>query len=296
MKGPPNETLPGAPRSPCECRRIPPCLQPFQVPPAQRGQAVTAPRRPSRAFLCPTRQLTSLQRQPGRWRASPCTRRQPSTGSGSGGGAGSPWRRCCSRHAREAGCSDCFPALHLGRNGKPPPRLSTRLERRRSAPPCSALYQVGLLTLKTAAKPLAKQFESFVMGHPVARQKVIDVAQARHGARRLVPALAQQPPLLQRPSRCRSRIRPTARAATPLSTPAAACAPPCAPTVAAQAGGWDQPGRGGQERAGVCGGHERGQGAGAGQQGCVRGLPLRGEGLMLAYLLVSLFVDGWVGG
>lgn len=41
--------------------------------------------------------------------------------------------------------------------------------------------QVGLLTMKTAAKPLAKQFESFVMGHPLMRRKVIDIAQVRCG-------------------------------------------------------------------------------------------------------------------
>ena len=41
--------------------------------------------------------------------------------------------------------------------------------------------QVGLLTLKTAAKPLAKQFEVQVMSHPVARKKVIDLAQVCAG-------------------------------------------------------------------------------------------------------------------
>ncbi len=33
--------------------------------------------------------------------------------------------------------------------------------------------------MKTAAKPLAKQFESFVMGHPVLRRNVINLAQVR---------------------------------------------------------------------------------------------------------------------
>ena len=45
--------------------------------------------------------------------------------------------------------------------------------------------QVGLLTMKTAAKPLAKQFESFVMGHPLMRRKVIDIAQVRCGCKGL---------------------------------------------------------------------------------------------------------------
>jgi hypothetical protein len=36
---------------------------------------------------------------------------------------------------------------------------------------------VGLLTMKTAAKPLATQFEKLVMNHPVWRARVIDIAQ-----------------------------------------------------------------------------------------------------------------------
>ena len=40
------------------------------------------------------------------------------------------------------------------------------------------VFKVALLTLKTAAKPLGKQFETLVMNHPVARKKVIDIAQA----------------------------------------------------------------------------------------------------------------------
>lgn len=42
------------------------------------------------------------------------------------------------------------------------------------------VFKVGLLTMKTAAKPLAKQFESFVMGHPLLRRNVINVAQWLH--------------------------------------------------------------------------------------------------------------------
>lgn len=37
---------------------------------------------------------------------------------------------------------------------------------------------MGMLTLKTAAKPLASRFEAYVMSHPVARRTVIDLAQA----------------------------------------------------------------------------------------------------------------------
>jgi hypothetical protein len=42
----------------------------------------------------------------------------------------------------------------------------------------AVLFKVALLTLKTAAKPLAKQFEKLVMSHPVMRKQVIGVAQA----------------------------------------------------------------------------------------------------------------------
>ena len=48
----------------------------------------------------------------------------------------------------------------------------------------AVLFKVALLTLKTAAKPLAKQFENLVMSHPVMRQKVIGAAQASRQAGR----------------------------------------------------------------------------------------------------------------
>lgn len=44
----------------------------------------------------------------------------------------------------------------------------------------AVLFKVALLTLKTAAKPLAKQFEKLVMSHPVMRKQVIGVAQRLH--------------------------------------------------------------------------------------------------------------------
>ena len=48
----------------------------------------------------------------------------------------------------------------------------------------AVLFKVALLTLKTAAKPLAKQFEKLVMSHPVMRKQVIGLAQAsRHQSR-----------------------------------------------------------------------------------------------------------------
>lgn len=45
-------------------------------------------------------------------------------------------------------------------------------------PPAPKRRQVALLTLKTAAKPLASRFEATVMNHPVWRKKVVDMAQA----------------------------------------------------------------------------------------------------------------------
>ncbi|EFN57171.1 hypothetical protein CHLNCDRAFT_143552 [Chlorella variabilis] len=42
------------------------------------------------------------------------------------------------------------------------------------------IFKVALLTLKTAAKPLATRFEKVVMSHPVWRTRVIDIAQASH--------------------------------------------------------------------------------------------------------------------
>jgi hypothetical protein len=38
---------------------------------------------------------------------------------------------------------------------------------------------VFALSLKTASKPLAGQFERYVMGHPTLRQRVISMAQVR---------------------------------------------------------------------------------------------------------------------
>jgi hypothetical protein len=49
----------------------------------------------------------------------------------------------------------------------------------------SLILQVGLLTLKTAAKPLASRFEKLVLNHPVWRARVIEMAQvgpARFGS------------------------------------------------------------------------------------------------------------------
>ena len=65
------------------------------------------------------------------------------------------------------------------------------------------VFKVALLTLKTAAKPLAKQFEKLVMNHPVMRQKVIAMAQvSRRACRRLPSSSAWQPgePELHPPS------------------------------------------------------------------------------------------------
>ncbi|KAI3434916.1 hypothetical protein D9Q98_002970 [Chlorella vulgaris] len=42
------------------------------------------------------------------------------------------------------------------------------------------LFKVGLLTLKTAAKPLASRFEKLVLNHPVWRARVIEMAQLVH--------------------------------------------------------------------------------------------------------------------
>jgi len=52
--------------------------------------------------------------------------------------------------------------------------------------PFSRPLQVALLTLKTAAKPLASRFEGFVMNHPVARRKVIEMAQVGRAGRGMV--------------------------------------------------------------------------------------------------------------
>ena len=43
------------------------------------------------------------------------------------------------------------------------------------------LFKVLALTLKTASKPLASQFERYVMNHPVLRQRVIYLAQVSWG-------------------------------------------------------------------------------------------------------------------
>ncbi|KAL4446665.1 hypothetical protein ABPG77_007909 [Micractinium sp. CCAP 211/92] len=42
------------------------------------------------------------------------------------------------------------------------------------------LFKVALLTMKTAAKPLASQFEKYVMGRATTRQHVINIAQWLH--------------------------------------------------------------------------------------------------------------------
>ncbi|KAG7673117.1 hypothetical protein Ndes2526B_g05309 [Nannochloris sp. 'desiccata'] len=44
----------------------------------------------------------------------------------------------------------------------------------------SLVFKVVTLTVKTVAKPLAGQFEKYVMGHPVLRSKVISLAQFIH--------------------------------------------------------------------------------------------------------------------
>lgn len=43
----------------------------------------------------------------------------------------------------------------------------------------TVLFKVFTLTLKTASKPLAAQFERYVMHHEVLRSKVIAIAQVR---------------------------------------------------------------------------------------------------------------------
>lgn len=61
----------------------------------------------------------------------------------------------------------------------------------------AVIFKVALLTLKTAAKPLAKQFESLVMSHPVMRKRVIHLAQAsKHAGRQLASQQAngEHPP------------------------------------------------------------------------------------------------------
>ncbi|GAB4813002.1 hypothetical protein N2152v2_000048 [Parachlorella kessleri] len=42
------------------------------------------------------------------------------------------------------------------------------------------LFKVFALTLKTVAKPLASRFEKFILGHPVAREKIVNFAQRMH--------------------------------------------------------------------------------------------------------------------
>jgi hypothetical protein len=42
------------------------------------------------------------------------------------------------------------------------------------------VFKVFTLTLKTISKPLASRFEQYVMGHPVLRSKVINMAQWLH--------------------------------------------------------------------------------------------------------------------
>jgi hypothetical protein len=43
----------------------------------------------------------------------------------------------------------------------------------------AVMAKVFVLTIKTAAKPFAERFKSYVMNHPVARQRAISAAQAR---------------------------------------------------------------------------------------------------------------------
>lgn len=42
------------------------------------------------------------------------------------------------------------------------------------------IFKLGLLTMKTAAKPLASRFEKLVMNHPAARKRVVSMAQWIH--------------------------------------------------------------------------------------------------------------------
>ena len=106
--------------------------------------------------------------------------------------------------------------------------------------------QVGLLTLKTAAKPLAKQFEVQVMSHPVARKKVIDLAQVCAG---MVP--------WHQPAACSaSRILPSSLPAACLPLLTAPLPPAPTTAVAARAGGGHQPRRRGQVGQSVCGEHD----------------------------------------
>lgn len=93
--------------------------------------------------------------------------------SGGGSGAVAPWRRWCSRCALEAPALPAS-AVHCSVGGSTVDRIHSP-----ATPPQCSFLQVGLLTIKTAAKPLAKRFETFVLGHPVARRKVIDIAQVR---------------------------------------------------------------------------------------------------------------------
>ncbi len=59
---------------------------------------------------------------------------------------------------------------------------------------CLTAAQVALLTMKTAAKPLASQFEKYVMGRATTRQHVINIAQVRRSrvARACQPGLQQK--------------------------------------------------------------------------------------------------------
>ena len=136
--------------------------------------------------------------------------------------------------------------------------------------------QVGLLTLKTAAKPLAKQFERVIMGHPVARQRVISMAQVRPVCRAAAAAVAYGRPRAK-PSSRRGRLLSPQSARRPPGPPVPRAHPRARPAVAAPPGGRHLAGGGGAHRARVCGRHERGEGAGAGVQGGLRGLPVRGE-------------------
>lgn len=44
------------------------------------------------------------------------------------------------------------------------------------------VFKVGTLFIKTASKPLANRFQSFILGHPVSRERVISLAQYLHRA------------------------------------------------------------------------------------------------------------------
>lgn len=44
------------------------------------------------------------------------------------------------------------------------------------------IFKVGTLFIKTASKPLANRFQSYVLGHPASRKRVINLAQYLHRA------------------------------------------------------------------------------------------------------------------